>query len=351
MSYPNLKSISWDVPEIEYRQYKAFSYSLLAKFAREGFEHLDTLFDRVSTPSLSFGSLVDTLITDKENFNNLYSIVDMPTISDTIKSLCEELYYNNPHIISLSHYSIEDLGRFLVEKEYYPNYKIDTKVKKFIEQGSIYYSMLSKASGKKLVDSFTYNQAEACCNALHSTPELAWVFKEDDPFDDTIQHFYQLKFKTKLINDIEYKCMADCLIVNHKDKTITPVDLKTSHTPEYKFYESFLKWRYDIQARLYWRIIQQNLAKSEEFKDYELLDYRFIVVNKDSLAPIVWTFKHTQDRGTLIIDGKTYLEDPETYAWELNTYLNERPKYPITIDNPGNVEIESFIDIKTPRYE
>ena len=51
-----LADISWLVSEEEYRADPALSYSTLAKFAREGFNKIDTLFDKVESPSLTFGS-------------------------------------------------------------------------------------------------------------------------------------------------------------------------------------------------------------------------------------------------------------------------------------------------------
>ena len=53
----SLKDISWLVDESTYRADKALSYSTISKFKREGFEHLDTLFDKVESPLITFFSL------------------------------------------------------------------------------------------------------------------------------------------------------------------------------------------------------------------------------------------------------------------------------------------------------
>ena len=39
--------------------------------------------------------------------------------------------------------------------------------------------------------------------------------------------------------------MADLIIVNHKEKWVKPVDLKTSSHYEWDFYKSFNEWRYE----------------------------------------------------------------------------------------------------------
>ena len=87
-----LKDIAWNVPEETYRQDPAISYSTLAKFEREGFNNIEHLFDRVETPSLLFGSVVDCLMTDKENFDNLYFVADYPDIQDSQKAVADLVY-------------------------------------------------------------------------------------------------------------------------------------------------------------------------------------------------------------------------------------------------------------------
>ena len=71
----SLYDISWQVTEEEYRADKALSYSTLAKFKRSGFNGLNNLFDKVETPSLTFGSAVDSIITGgEEEFNERFFV-------------------------------------------------------------------------------------------------------------------------------------------------------------------------------------------------------------------------------------------------------------------------------------
>ena len=55
--------------------------------------------------------------------------------------------------------------------------------------------------------------------------------------------------------------MSDLLIVDYKSKTVQPIDLKTSSHTEWDFFKSFIQWNYQIQARLYWRIIRDVMNK------------------------------------------------------------------------------------------
>ena len=91
MERKNLKDISWQVDESTYRADPALSYSILARYEREGFNNLDKLFDRIETPSLIFGSCVDTFITgSEEEFNKLF-MVFKPIIK----------YFNNTTIFNI----------------------------------------------------------------------------------------------------------------------------------------------------------------------------------------------------------------------------------------------------------
>ena len=60
----SLIDISLKITEPEYREIDAISYSMLSKFQREGFRGLEHLYDKVESPSLLFGSIVDTMLTD-----------------------------------------------------------------------------------------------------------------------------------------------------------------------------------------------------------------------------------------------------------------------------------------------
>lgn len=88
-----LKDISWQVPESVYRADPALSYSILARFEREGFNKLDHLFDKISSQSLLEGSMVDCLITGSiDEFNELYCVADFPSIGEKELQVIMALY-------------------------------------------------------------------------------------------------------------------------------------------------------------------------------------------------------------------------------------------------------------------
>ena len=143
-----------------------------------------------------------------------------------------------------------------------------------------------------------------------------------------------MKFKS-VLDGVEYRGMLDLVLVDYGKKIVLPTDLKTSGSGEYHFEHSFIKWGYNWQARLYWRLLRNAMDHDEYFKDFKLLDYRFIVVNKETLTPLVWEFPYTQVYGTLVDEeGKEY-RDPFEIGKELRHYLDDRPKVPDGIDING----------------
>lgn len=330
-----LSDISWQVSEKQYRADPALSYSTIAKYDREGFNNLDKLFEHISTPSLTLGSCVDTLITgSQEEFNNLFYVADIPSIGDKEKQMADVLYSKYHEVYSsLPEIPNEDVLTVADEMSFQKNWRGDTRVRVIKERCSIYYSLKANAEGKQIVDMNTYYKIQQMVKALKESPATHAYFADDDPMSP-IRRYYQLKFKAKL-KGVNYRSMADLIIVDYENKKIIPCDLKTSSHKEWDFQESFCQWDYMIQARLYWIVIKANLMADDYFKDFTLENYRFIVVNKDSLKPLVWEFPLTKIGGTLIDDNGKEYRDPLEIGAELRNYLDFRPAVPKDINLNG----------------
>lgn len=330
-----LSDISWQVSEKQYRADPALSYSTIAKYDREGFNNLDKLFEHISTPSLTLGSCVDTLITgSQEEFNNLFYVADIPSIGDKEKQVADVLYSKYHDVYSsLPEIPNEDVLAVADEMSFQKNWRGDTRVRVIKERCAIYYSLKATAEGKQIVDMNTYYKVQQMVKALKESPATHAYFADDDPMSP-IRRYYQLKFKTKL-KGVNYRSMADLIVVDYENKKIIPCDLKTSSHKEWDFQESFCQWDYMIQARLYWIVIKANLIADDYFKDFTLENYRFIVVNKDSLKPLVWEFPLTKIGGTLVDDNGKEYRDPLEIGAELRSYLDLRPSVPKDISLTG----------------
>jgi len=346
---PRLLDISWQVDEPTYRADEALSYSTIARFAREGFNKLDNLFDKLETPSLTFGRAVDALITGgQKEFDKEFLVADFPPVTESVEKMVKALFgeFCVTHRTLSSIPDIEIIGRTEALK-YQLNWKPETRAKVIKEQGSEYYSLMHSAQGRTILDTATKEQIDAAVTVLRGSDATRFYFQPNNAFDDTFVREYQLKFKATF-NGINYRCMADLLLVDHKNKIVYPIDLKTSSHTEWDFFESFVQWRYDIQARLYWRIIRDNMDRDPVFKDYQLADYKFIVVNKYTLTPLVWEFKDTQKEGTLIYGKNQQIEfeHPFVLGTQLYQYLSSRPRVPSGINETGENDLIYWLNSK-----
>ena len=347
MEFKSLKSISWDVSEEVYRADPALSYSTLARYERVGFNGIKTLFDRIESPSLTFGSAVDSIITGgQEEFDERFLVAEFPSTPDSIIQIVKVLFNK----FSDSYRTLEDIPMLEVLEvansfNYQTNWKPETRVKVIKEKGFDYYNLLYIAGKRTILSTSTYKEVCNAVDSLRDSEATAFYFAPNNPFEPEIERFYQLKFKG-IFGGIAYRNMADLIIVNHKEKWVLPVDLKTSSHTEWDFYKSFVDWRYDVQSRLYWAIIRQNMDNDEYFKEFRLLDYRFIVINKTTLTPLVWECPFTQMTGTLKLgkNGQVELRHPFEIGKELFNYLKTEAKMPNGITETGVNNLEYWIN-------
>jgi hypothetical protein len=334
----SLKDISWQVDEETYRADEAYSYSTIAKFHREGFEKLSSLYDKVDSPSLLFGSMVDTLLTDgQEAFDSRFMVAIFPELKDSEITVIKSIFAITGGLCTWDKVSNDTILQAIDECKFQPNWRPETRLKVIKEKGEEYYNLMVVAKDKTLITPELYADAQTCVDLLKTSDATKWYFQEDNPFEEDVERLYQLKFKGEY-EGIPLRIMADNIIVDHKNKIIYPTDLKTSYKAEWNFYKSFIEWGYYHQANLYAEIIRQNIEKDEYFKDFKIADYRFIVVCNRTRVPLVWEWSYTKTT----VDFK--IGDVEFPNWrgivkQLDYYLREEPPVPegIVVEDTNNI--------------
>lgn len=341
-----LKDLSLNITEPEYRELPYLSYSAIARYAKEGFNCLSKLDEKLETPSLTFGSMVDTLITEgSEAFNSKFVIAKEINAADGVKNIIKEVFSinNSSSLVDIDKDTIISIAR---TQEYRNNWKDDTLYNHIIKEGSEYYDLLKLSVGKILVSSDEYAKALAVYDCLKTNELTKHYFKDNNPFDDTVKRYYQLKFVTDWDNGMPTcKCMFDLIIVNYETMEIIPCDLKTTSRPEYEFSEVFIKYRYDIQGSLYSKILKNIISKDEYFKDFTIKPFKFIVVNKESLNPLIWEFDYHLIESPLIIGDITL---NNVYDLILNMTEEKNRELPIGVTNKQS---NNIIEKLKQKYE
>lgn len=331
-----LSEISLHITEPEYRQRPELSYSTLSTYETLGFTGLDHLFDKKESPSLTLGSVVDSILTGGEDeFRSLYTVLDI-NVTDSGIDICKNLINQCLPFDTFEEIPESIVSQAAKEIGFWQNDKYDnTRYKQVLKCGNVseYYNAL-KCSDKTIISTETFQTALAMVRALRESPATAGYFADNDELSP-IRRYYQLKFAANF-EGVGYRNMADLIIVDYENKIVWPIDLKTSMgCAEWDFEQNFKKWHYYIQARLYWRIIRANMNKDDYFKDFSLEDYRFIICNPKTLTPLVWEFPLTKSVGTLIDDDGKEIRDPFEIGTELQGYLNLRPPVPNGINQDG----------------
>lgn len=334
----SLKDISLSIDEPTYRKMPELSYSLISRFQSVGYDPVK-LQERISSPSLTFGSAVDALVTGgQEEFDNAFMVVDLPSMPDSASD-CVRILWNK---YKDTYRHLKDIPESVLNTElqlngFWPNirYSQQARLKGFFKNPvEEYYQLHYISESKCIINTELYESITRAVDALKTSPSTKEYFAEN-PWDSNTERLYQLKFKADL-NGVGYKCMMDECVVVHDKRVIIPVDLKTSCScNEEDFFSNFMRYHYQLQARLYYRILKNNLVKDEYFKDFTILNYRFIFCNKDTCNPLVWEFGKTAESGTLYFGrhGQLGFPDPEDLGKELNLFLSsgQKPENPLIV--------------------
>lgn len=99
----------------------------------------------------------------------------------------------------------------------------------------------------------------------------------------------------------------------------------------------------DIQAKLYTYILQECIKNDEYFKDFKIQPYQFVVINRKTVAPIVWVYEGNFEQVDLKDEKGNILRDWRKILNELNYYLKYASKYSIrAINNNYRLKISNL---------
>lgn len=245
-----LRKYAWQVTEEEYRNNNILSYSIIAKYEREGFESIPTLFNKVQTNSLSLGSALDAYYTDKEHFDlrvkHISTDLDLSTKSAQIVMEVWKDFHNEYPILEAVLDNKPDYICDVYLKDFYSNLKPKSRITKIYDDKNLLdlYTVLDESvfiDGVILLNNKSWETLNSMIYCVEQHPKIHNILCGENT--DEVKRYFQLKFKTT-INNREYRCMFDEIVVNNKTKTIYLFDLKTTFDKSYNFKQNFLKWRY-----------------------------------------------------------------------------------------------------------
>lgn len=328
-----IKNIGLNITEPEYRALPRYSQSQVCKYAKEGFKCIAHLNDKISSPSLTFGSAVDCLLTGTpEEFKEGFVVNKSINISNSLKQIAQFLFdnYKEPW----ETYDDGLLSEVAVSLNYYANDKYKNyRIKNIRKEVPPYYELLFKIEGKTILTEEEYLDALNCKNTLCNHPVLSKYFVKPKAKDTHIELVHQLILQGEYDN-IPIKGMLDIVYVDHNSKVIYPIDLKTTSKNEYDFCYSFLQWNYQCQAEMYVYLLKQNIEKYPELRYYTIAEFQFLPINRRTLQPMLWLYNPN-----LMLDPKYKSIDWKKALKELHCIVSTNRQVPLdcSLEHSNNI--------------
>lgn len=271
-----LKTVTREV----FSQTEGVSYSRLSKLASSPKAYKLSLEEDDTSSGLTLGSLVDTLLTEPEKLREKYWIMtakkpESPMMQAFINALMNGA--DTPTAYLNSGYNI----------------KYEAVLKKFENEGKVYYNLLLAAKGRELIDFETYISANKIVNDLKTN---IFTRKYFEPREG-VEILYQVPVIWDFVGSklpsiyspitIRAKSLIDITYIDHNEKIIQPIDIKTGAEG---FMKAWWKYRYYIQGAMYYNALKYILPDDK----YRVLNTKFIYADTNGFnSPII--YKMTED--------------------------------------------------------
>jgi len=271
-----------DKKQINYRAAKARNQSALKELMKSPGAYLKSLEPRTGpTPDyFVFGSAVDCLLTTPEDFTHLYAVMDFAKPSDTIVLVMDTLLETISNLgEDARNVKLENWEEMIVSVAHGCGYgkawKPETVANKVRSAGEDYFYFIAQAEGKDILDVATYMRIEKVAEAFLNNEFTKKLL--------TTKTKYQVAIYWKHLGK-DCKVLLDALNIDETNKTVQPIDIKTTGDSVYRFNSSVFKFRYDIQAAFY------TDALKAAYPGYTILPFKFIVSDKFCYdPPLIYT--------------------------------------------------------------
>lgn len=296
-----------DKPAVNYRKLDALNQSMLKLFDSDPIKFYNqfklgkTVKDKKNT-ALIIGDLVDFYVLAckgnesefNERFNEKFALFAGAKGSGQVFDLVDYLFEETENCINeKGEITLSFETRFMSAMA---RVRADGKYKKkddeyilndFKKDGQTYFEMLMDNVGKVVVDVSLMDKARTVSNNLLKDPFTAKIFKHDE--GDYFTHFpIEWTYELGEGKSILCKSEVDILILDHENRQIQPMDLKTTYDNE-SFDFMYIKNSYYLQNAFYCKAVKV-WAEENGMGDYEVLPMHFIVgdTSSNNRRPLIY---------------------------------------------------------------
>ena len=317
---------------------QSLSYSRLSDFDRNGPSVLIKKSD-INGYGIKIGSIVDDLLLPPENYNfeDNYIVCDFEKPTATLGALTD--------IILENYTEIPDENKLLEickTNNFWKNNKDETILSKFNDDFWNYLKVYIQGTQKTIISTADLEKSERLVESIKQNNFTNYIFNND--FENINQ--FKIDFE---YNDVRLKGIIDRIIIDHKNKTIQLIDLKTGKESALDFTNSFIKYRYYLQEAVYTKAFK-HICKILKLKDYKLLPFQFLYIGRSERIPLVYTVSSKWHKAAIKgFNIKNYKykgldELIEDVKWHFNKREFEIPRE--IYENQGNIILnDNFIEV------
>lgn len=319
----NMKSLENKTLYRDIKKMNQSSLKILLKDAKLFKATIDDKVPRKDEDYLTLGTAVDVLLTEGLSSYNKQFVVVKSMPSESIKNIIDALYEKistrGEPILNIEDYS-KDIELLCNEYSYQTNWKLETRINKIHSLGSKYFEFLKKSQSKIKISVDDNLKALKCYEIVVKD----WFYKDLLSQGEVIYK----EIVEWVHKGVEMKSELDLIIKNDQDKTIIPVDIKTTSAGALSFMSNFWKYRYDFQSASY------VLALKYKYPGYTILPFRFVVVGTQFITdPII--YEVSSEVNEIGLNGGTrtsgyklegFNDAVDRYLWHLGENLWSFPK-------------------------
>lgn len=299
----------------------------------------------------TIGSGVDILLTEPDKFWEKYALefqeVCEKAPTGQMKEYCENL-------LDLTILETDEPQRGAYNNVGFKQTSFDKVLERFEKEGKEYYNWLVNKrlynlsiENKQILTNSQYDLITKIVESLKTNRFTRKYF--ENTIGTKIDKHLQLEIYWEYKGE-KCKSKLDLVIVDHENKEIHPIDIKTTGNSVFSFDSSSLKWSYFLQASfyssaLYWLINKSNDEYWNKLKGYTIKPFKFIVESsKYPGMPLVYECSDKFLKGGM--DGfyhqnrwyKGFVELIDEYLWYKS---NNEWTYPKSIiENNGIIELK-----------
>lgn len=262
----------------DFRNTQAMSFSRLSKLADGPQAYKASLEEKEFSLGLAFGSVVDVLLTRPDSFKDEFYVMagDKPS-SDMMIKFCE-VYAETDSQEQAHAASGFKIG-------------LNAVVSKFQTEGKSYYDSLILGKGKRVIDAALMFAGNQAVNTLKSNPFTKKYFTPEDG----IEILYQVPiiWKSWIIQlpethsenpdeiEILYKGIIDLIRIDHKNKIIEIIDIKTGAEG---FWKAFWRYKLYLQGSMYYYGLDKVIMEAG-LKEYLVRPTKFVYIDSNLYYP------------------------------------------------------------------